>query len=278
MGKIKMINNRDTGLFISIAERPGNLGATLFNYSFEKLGMNATYLPLKLLSKDLPIAIAAIKAFHVKGCGVSMPHKSKVMKYLDRIDSQARKIGAVNTIVIKDNKLIGYNTDWEGAKRALTLLYKPKGKEVLIVGAGGAARAIIIALKSLQPKRISISNRDNKRSQQLAKEFGVSFVSWNNRNETKAQLVINATPVGMNNEEAMVIEPYLLNTVEAVMDVVVSPKPTLLIRKAMEKKKICIAGVDMATYQAEAQFELYTGKKAPHRIVKEAMKKFLTKK
>ena len=273
-----MINNRDTELFISIAERPGNLGATLFNYAFEKLRMNATYLPLKLMSKDLRVAIAAIKVFHIKGCGVSMPHKSKVMAYLDHIDSQARKIGAVNTIVIRNQKLIGYNTDWQGAKKALAPLYNPKGKEVLIVGAGGAARAIIVALKSLYPKRISITNRNNKRSKQLAKEFGVSYTFWNDRNETKAHLVINATPVGMNGEEAMLISPSLLDTAEAVMDVVVSSKPTFLIRKAKEKKKICIAGALMATYQAEAQFELYTGKQAPHQIMKVAMNRFLSKK
>jgi len=273
-----MIYNRDTKLFISIAERPGNLGATLFNHAFEKLRMNATYLPIKLLSKDLSIAISAIRAFNILGCGVSMPHKSKVMSHLDHIDSRARKIGAVNTIVVKNNKLIGYNTDWEGAKKALISTYNPKGKEVLLIGAGGAARAIIVALKTLRPKSIRISNRDNGRSKRLAEEFAVSYTSWNDRNRAQVQLIINATPVGMNNEKVMVAESYLLNAAEAVMDVVVSPKPTFLMRKAKEKGKICIAGVEMALYQAEAQFELYTGKSVSHKIMNAAMMKFLNKK
>ena len=104
--------SKDTILCISIAERPGSLGATIFNNAFEKLSLDYIYKPLLVKAKDLEIAVLAIRALCIRGCGVSMPHKIEVIQYLDKVDMTAKKIGAVNTIVNNDGTLTGYNTDF----------------------------------------------------------------------------------------------------------------------------------------------------------------------
>src|SRR5438046_2951853 len=132
---------KDTTCCISIAGSPGNFGATLFNTAFEALSLDYIYKPFRVMPEDLSKAVAGIRAFGVRGCGVSMPHKIKVLDLLDAIDPLAEEIGAVNTIVNNNGKLTGYNTDVSGAMRALKERYDVRGKSAHIIGSGGVARA-----------------------------------------------------------------------------------------------------------------------------------------
>lgn len=250
--------DRNTTVCISLAEKPGNLGATIFNTAFQELSMNYIYKPFLVHSGDLQNAILGIRALGIRGCGVSMPHKVAVMQYLDEIDPVAQEIGAVNTIVNHGGKLVGYNTDFEGVRVITKNDYKVKGKKALIVGAGGAARAVICALKENQAGEIAITTRGDEKARTLAEQFHLRFVPWNDRALVSADLLINATPVGMQKGEAAIFSDEVIQKAEAVLDVVVSATDTDLIRKAKEMNKVALPGIRMSVIQSMAQFRLYT--------------------
>ncbi len=267
---------RDTEVYISIAERPGNFGAQIFNAAFDALSLDFIYKPFKVGKYDLINAIKGIKALGIKGCGVSMPHKINILKYLDKVDVVAKKIGAVNTVVNNGGKLYGYNTDFIGAQTVLDNRYNVKGKRVFIIGAGGAARAIAIAVRTKKPRAIFITNRNEVLGKKLAKEFKLSYVSYHLKNNFKADLFVNATPVGMlPKDNESIIEKTSLVPYEAIMDVVVHPTNTLLIKYAKEFGKIFVPGSEMALHQALAQFKLYTKLEPPLESIKNSIEKFL---
>ncbi|MFH0815000.1 MAG: shikimate dehydrogenase [Candidatus Falkowbacteria bacterium] len=268
--------DRDTICCVSIAERPGNLGAAIFNAAFQELNLNYVYKPFCVFAKDLQKAINGMRAFGIRGCGVSMPHKSTVMQYLDKIDEAAKRIGAVNTIVNDDGVLSGYNTDYVGFKRALAESYAVCRKKAFIIGAGGAARAIIVALKDGGAAEIYLTNRDEQKGLDLAKEFSLHYYPFDKRAELSADILVNATPVGMApNAEELIIDKQVLVHYHACMDVVVSPRKTGLILAAEAAGKIAIHGVKMALYQGLSQYELYTKLSAPIDILQKSMQKYL---
>ncbi len=267
--------DRDTICCISIAERPGNFGATVLNATFQALNLNYIYKPFRVMASDLEDSIKGIRAFGIRGCGVSMPHKIKVMQCLDQIDDAAKRIGAVNTIINNNGVLTGYNTDYEGAKRALKETYDIRNKKALIIGAGGAARAIIVALKDSGAGEIWLTNRDEARGQELAKEFSLNYHPFATRAEFRGQLLVNATPVGMPpNGGEMIIDKLALIHYDCSMDVVVSPQETGLIQTTKELGKAVIPGFKMALYQGVAQYELYTEQEAPFDLMSENIQKY----
>lgn len=221
----------ETQLCVSIAARPGITGSKFFNNAFKKLGLNFIYKPFKVLPHQLAGFITAIKILNIRGCGVSMPHKIAVIKYLDQLDPLAKKIGAVNTIVNKNGRLKGYNTDYSGALQVIKEKYNVRGKKVLVVGAGGVARAIIVALQKLKAGKIYITNRHQTKARTLAKKFNLCYVPYKDKFRFKGDFLINATPMNINKK--------YIRHFEAAMNVV--------------------PGKLMARYQAVAQFKLYTG-------------------
>jgi len=263
--------DKDTTLCISIAEKPSNFGTTIHNSAFQALKLNFIYKAFKIEKEGLAEAIRGIKVFGIRGCGVSMPHKTRVMQYLDSIDEHAKKIGAVNTIVNDAGRLIGYNTDYYGAKMALQNSYASAGKTALIIGTGGVARAIILALKDLGAN-INLTSRDKDKAKELTREFNVGFYGGN-LEDISGDILVNATPVGMDGE-GTIVEERVLEKFKAVLDVVVL-KETPLIRKAKEKGLITIPGYKMSLYQALKQFELYTGKEAPVKVMEQSLRSLL---
>jgi len=265
---------KDTKCCISIAERPGNFGSSIFNATFQKLKLDFIYKPFKLAKKDLPRAIEAIRTLNIRGCGVSMPHKTLIHKYLDKIDPVALKIGAINTVVNEEGILTGYNTDYLGAKAALKETFSVLGKTAHIVGSGGAARAIIVALKEGGATRLTISSRNKLEAKKIAKEFNVWYCPDTKKVGENVDLLVNATPVGMApNIDDMIVSKVELLKYKAVMDVVVNPFNTKLISLAKKNNKIVIPGYKMALHQAAFQFSLYTGIKAPIDFMLKEMKK-----
>lgn len=266
--------DKETVVCISLAEKPGNLGATIFNTTFQELSMNYIYKPFLVRSGDLENAILGIRALNIRGCGVSMPHKVSVMRYLDEIDPVAKEIGAVNTIVNRGGKLTGYNTDFEGVRVITREDYRVKGKTVFLVGAGGAARAVICALKENQAGEIAITNRNDEKARQLAEQFHLRFVPWGERERESAHLLINATPVGMQGEQASAFSDEVIQKAEAVLDVVVSSTDTLLIGKAKQYGKVALPGIRMSVIQAIAQFKLYTSPDVSEKIIEKGIAAF----
>ncbi len=268
--------DRDTICCISIAERPGNFGATVLNAVFQALGLDYIYKPFRVHAEDLEDAIKGIRAFGIRGCGVSMPHKMRAMQYLDKIDGIAQRIGAINTIINDQGVLTGYNTDYEGVMRALSDTYVVVGKKVCVVGAGGAARAIIVALQDGGAQEIVLTNRDEEKGKQLAKEFSIQYHPFSGRGNITADLLVNATPVGMSpHSMEMIIDKEAIANYDACTDVVVSPQYTPLIQAMIDLKKTVIPGFKMALYQGVAQYELYTGLKVPMDLMKDNMQKYL---
>ena len=266
MKSIKITKN--TECCISIASSPGNFGSFIFNQTFKALSLDFIYKPFRVNPDNLSGSIHGIRALNIRGCGVSMPYKTIVHKYLDMIDHTAKEVGAINTIVNKNGVLTGYNTDVVGAEKALEKYYPVKDRTAHIIGAGGVARAIIVALKKNLCKEIILSNRDEKKAQKISKEFNITYCSNKMRKQIKADVFINATPVGMAPlDQKMIIDENELKKYHAIMDVVVSPIHTKLIKVAKRERKISISGYIMAIHQAAAQFTLYTGKEAPLNIM-----------
>jgi len=267
---------KETVVCISVAEKPGNFGATVFNTAFDELDMDFIYKPFLVHAKDLEGAIQGVRALGMRGCGVSMPHKMTVMQYLDTIDPSAKSIGAVNTIVNDAGKLTGYNTDFEGAKTMMTFDYSVSGKRVVVVGAGGAARALIQAAKESGAKDIVVTNRDENRGEEVAQMFCVRFSPWDERENFSGDLLVNATPVGMRPDDNPIFSKEMIGRFEALFDVVVSAQDTRIIEMARDIKMTTLPGIRMAALQGMAQFKLYTGRDISESIMKKSTERFFS--
>jgi len=270
-------NLSNNELCISIAERPGMYGTVVHNAGFKALGLNFFYKAFA--TNDVKGAIQGVRALGIRGCSVSMPFKEKVIPLLDELDLMAQRVKAVNTIVNDKGHLTGYNTDVLGIKKCLQELKISKNKKIILLGSGGVARAILVALKILKFKNITISNRTLKKGKALTKEFNVNFVEWSKRDIVEANIIINATSIGMYpNDDLFPISEENIKNAEIVIDLVASPPNTKLIQLSKKHKIISINGSELAVNQAYEQFRLYTGKKPPIKIMKKAAKKLLLKK
>jgi len=270
--------SKGTTLCISIAKYPSNFGTTLFNAAFKALRLNFLYKAFRIEAKDLKKVIDGIGALGIRGCGVSMPFKKEAIKYLDSLDEVAREIGAVNTIINNNGHLKGYNTDYYGAIEILRKVRGVSEKKVLMLGAGGVASAIASALKHKKVRGVTISNRSRQNGILFAKRWGFQFIPWQERNNSKTDLLINATPVGMapDSSQSPIKEESIANF-KIIMDVVINPLESKLIKLARHKKKEVIPGYKMSLFQAAKQFELYTKRKAPIKIMEQSLKKLLSR-
>lgn len=244
----------------------------IHNAGYKKLKIDNGFIFLRagVKPEDLKMAIDGIRALQIRGVSVTMPHKQKVMKYLDKIDKDAKRIGAVNTVVNNNGKLTGYNTDWTGALTALEQKTNVKNKKVAVIGAGGAARAIVYGLIKIGGK-VKIFNRSKEKAQQLVKDFGCDFAPIDSMDEiSKMDIIINATSVGMSDDKSIVDKKYLIKN-QIIMDAVYSPRETGLIRNAKEMGAKIVYGYEMLLYQGVEQFKLYTGFDAPVEVMRKVL-------
>lgn len=202
-----------------------------------------------------------------------MPFKKKVMPLLDDLDDAVKKIGAVNTIVNDEGHLEGYNTDWYGIEKALLEVIDLTDKKVIVIGAGGAARAALYALKR-HTKHISLYNRHEGRGRSLAEDFGLVYKGQlsdlGDGNREDYDIVINTTSVGFKTLKSPLDIGQLLPR-KVVMDIVFMPVETTLLKYAKELECTIVEGYKVSLYQAAYQFQLYTGKEAPVEVMKEAL-------
>ena len=229
---------------------------------YRALGISFAYVPFEV--DDLEGAIAGMRALGIRGLGVSQPFKQRVIQLLDAREPVAERIGAVNTIVNDGGHLVGHNTDWIGAVRALEEMCALAGARVLLVGAGGAARAIAFGLRD-RGAHMTIANRDLLKAERLAMEIGAqSAPLGETARAAEYDVAINATVLGQRDGDlASPIPEGALRAGQVVMDIVYKPVHTRLIDAARRRGALAIHGGRMLLHQAAAQFELYTGHTAP---------------
>jgi shikimate dehydrogenase len=238
-----------------------SLSPAMHNAAFAKLGINAVYVPFPVT--DLPRAVAGLRGLAIGGASVTIPFKEEIIPLLDELDPQAARMAAVNTVVNREGRLFGYNTDWLGAITALKAQTGIVGEHVLLLGAGGAARAIAFGILE-NGGRVTITDLDAPRAVALARDLAVEAIPLNALGQCPASILINATPVGMAPDlEGLPVEPELLSRFTLVMDIVYRPLLTRLLREAQMHGARTIDGLQMLIHQATAQFKLWTGKEAP---------------
>lgn len=245
------------------------LSPSMHNRAFQFTGYKGVYLAFEV--KNIKNALVSLRTLGIKGASITIPHKIEAMKYLDEVDSTALKIGAVNTIINNDGYIKGYNSDGLGAVKALYEKTVIKGKNIAVIGAGGAARAVGFSLKK-EGGRITVINRSIDKGELLAGELSGDYRPINDIGKMNCDIMINTTSVGMTPHTAeMPIKKKYLEKGMVVMDIVYNPLRTRLLSEAEKAGCITVDGVSMFVYQGVFQFELWTGIKAPADIMKRAV-------
>jgi shikimate dehydrogenase len=238
------------------------LSPAMHNAAFQALGMTDRYDAYPV--RDVRRAVDLIREKSLCGVSVTIPHKTAIAHLLDGSDGDAARIGAVNTVIREGQRLVGYNTDWIGAVRALEEVMPMGGKSILIMGAGGSARAVAYAI-GRQDARLWVANRDEARGKALARSFDGQFL-WPPAEEAPAlDAVINATPV---------LPPLLKGLLKkgmVVMDLAYGPQQTALLKEARRQGCRVVDGRRMLLFQGQEQFRLWTGKEPPLAVMEKAL-------
>jgi len=240
-----------------------SLSPLIHNAGYQALGINYAYVPFRV--SDIKQAIEGIRGLGIRGASITLPHKTSAIKYIDKIDPLAEEIGAVNTIVNDDGVLTGYNTDCDGALKALEEVTTLNGKRAVLIGSGGAALAIAVGLKAKGVKLV-VLNRTEEKAKKLAQKVNAEGSGGLDKlaEISSADILINATPVGMLPEtDRSIIPKDLLHNRLTVFDIISNPKETRLLIEAREMGCAVVYGYKMLLYQAAKQFELFTGHQAP---------------
>lgn len=261
--------NKDTQLCMSLAARPGNFGTRFHNFLYRELGLN--YIYKAFTTRDLAAAIGGIRALGIRGCAISMPFKEACIQYLDELDSSARGIMSVNTIVNSDGYLKAFNTDYTAVFTLLASARIPETTRFALRGSGGMAKAVACALKDAGFANGTIVARNEKSGAALAEQYGFAW-KRDLENETPG-LLLNVTPIGMaggTEADQLAFSEELIRAAQMVFDVVALPPETPLIRLANKLGKKTISGAEVIALQAVEQFVLYTGVRPETELVKKA--------
>lgn len=261
-----------------------SLSPLMHNSAFQHLDLDYVYVAFKVRSRELREAIIGIRNLGIKGLNVTMPHKNEVIKHLDKVGPAAKSISAVNTVLNDQGTLIGYNTDGVGAFKALKKTgLNLEGKTLLLLGAGGAGKAIAFRVAQ-EVGELIILNRTPRKAKDLARSLsrkfgkkiqGRSLSVANTKNSLQnADILINATSVGMPpSDDQSLIDPSWLTSDLYVMDIVYNPIETKLVKDAKSAGAQVIIGLEMLLYQGAASFEIWTGHPAPVEVMREAILK-----
>lgn len=251
------------------------------NAAFKHLSINAEYKLFPLQEKELPEFFKALKKNNICGLNVTVPYKQKVQPFLGKISPEAQLIGAVNTIRCSPVGLEGFNTDGDGFLKHLKddLKFNPQGRSVAILGAGGASRAVSISLARCGPKQISLYDIDKEKLLALTAHLKDNFKvvqiiasdSIEGLGTLQADLVVNATPIGMKENDPCFLSKDLINNKALFYDVVYNPKETKLLKLARELGAATANGIGMLLYQGVLAFEIWTGQTAPVEVMREAL-------
>lgn len=238
-----------------------SLSPAIMNAAFRRENVNAVYLALH--AKTLKDLLACVKEIPIHGISVTMPYKESILPFLDNTDSHTTKVGACNTVVrAQDGKLYGFNTDTAGIVRPLERrLNTLEGARILVIGAGGAARAAVFGLKE-RGAEVYILNRTAAHAKKLAHQARARIMKRPDLKKMAFDVIINATPVGMGNSRDTPLQDKEINA-RYVFDMIYDPSETRLMKLAKERGAQIIPGIEMFVHQAARQFEIWTGKPAP---------------
>lgn len=277
--------NEDTRIFAVLGDPIGHsLSPHVHNAAFRAKNLNAVYVPFRVPRTDIESALDGMRKVPFYGYSITIPHKEAVFNLTTFREEQAQRTKALNTLIPKaDGTLSGYNTDCDAALTALREVMADmeggsslSGRSVLILGAGGVARAIARGLQQSGALLI-ITNRTAAKAHALADELNCRTVDWTARNATSAEIFINCTPLGMHPDiDESPLHPSVFKPGLIVMDCVYNPETTLLIRQARERGCRVVTGVAMFVHQAARQFELFTRLPPPVEVMYEAVRKVVS--
>jgi shikimate dehydrogenase/3-dehydroquinate dehydratase type I len=244
-----------------------SLSPLMHNATFARMNIAGTYVPFCV--RDLESAVHGVRGMDIRGVSVTIPFKVSIMVYLDEVDDDAVKIGAVNTLVNDNGRLRGCNTDWMGLVQSLENVFDIKGKVFAILGAGGTARAAIYGILKKGGVPV-ILNRNTERGESLAREWGCSFYPLNEAGNVSADCLINTTSVGMMPDtEKSPVDSAILKKFPLVVDVIYNPLRTKLLRDAEIAGCITVPGLDMFVHQGAEQIKLWTGQEPPRAFMRQ---------
>ncbi len=258
----------------------------MHNAAFSSSGLNYIYLSFEVKPEEIEKALKALPVLGIKGVNLTIPHKEIAMPYMDNISEEALNVGAVNTVKVDSGVLSGYNTDVEGFLNPLSEKgWQPEGRKAVVLGAGGAARAVVFALLSSAVSEIVVANRNLERAGRLSTDMQSRFPaarvapasifdSLLFREISDSSLLVNATPLGMKGEMPLgktdCIHPGLI-----VYDLVYNPNATPLLEESGKRGADTIGGLGMLVYQGAASFRIWTSVDAPVEIMKNACEQAL---
>ena len=256
------------------------LSPHMHNAAFAALGLNAAYVPFAVSPRDLSEAVHAVRALNLRGVNITVPHKEQVLPFLDRIDPLAKRIGSVNTIVNDNGTLTGHNTDGRGFLKDIESQgFAPKNKTFLLVGSGGAGRAIAATLAWAGAKRIYLTDTDAARSRALSRRVPrsvcVPSTEWKAL-LAETDMLIHATPLGMHAGDPVLLKAQEIPSHLFVYDIIYN-RVTGLLKEAKKAKAKHSGGLGMLLFQGALAVELWTKKKAPAATMRSALLKALRK-
>ncbi|MBI2824322.1 MAG: shikimate dehydrogenase [Planctomycetia bacterium] len=253
------------------------------NAAFEQAGMNKVYLPFRIPREDLASFLDDAKELGIRGLSVTIPHKETILKKLDKVDGAVRGVAAANTVLFENGCLSGFNTDYRAAMDSLAESLEVQdassagrylqGKLALVMGAGGAGRAIAFGL-ARRGAEVVIASRTSQRAEALAKFIGCKAVDWTARHNYSVDILVNCTPLGMHpNVDETPYERHHLKPSMVVFDTVYNPESTLLIKDARSRSCTVVTGVEMFIRQAALQFKLFTSQEAPTDLMRDVLRR-----
>lgn len=250
--------NKDTVMCMSLAARPGNFGTRFHNFLYEELGLD--YLYKAFSTQDIVGAIAGVRALNIRGCAISMPFKEACIPLVDELDPSAKAIDSINTIVNTKGHLKAYNTDYIAIAQLLADHQVSPDLSFALRGSGGMAKAVACALRDAGFRHGTIIARNERTGRQLAELYGFAWQA--EVTGVQAQLLLNATPIGMPGgpeADELAYTPEQIATADVIFEVVAASEGTPLTRAAREQHKRLITGDQVFALQAVEQFVLYTG-------------------
>ena len=259
-----------------------SMSPIMHNRVFKELGMDCCYIALDIKPEGIGLFIKSLRYTNILGVNVTIPHKTAVISYLDELSEEAKVLKAVNTIKITEEKLVGYNTDVFGFEKCLEGL-DITNSSALLIGAGGAGKAVAYSLCRLNVKRLFITNRTEERARQLI-EFltdlfnkEIIFIPFSNLDSLGIiDVIVNATPLGMEGiEESLRIPGSIIGKETTAIDLVYNPPKTEFLKVAETLGAKTLNGIKMLVYQGAASFKIWTGIEPPVEIMEEAIKEYL---
>jgi shikimate dehydrogenase len=263
----------------------GNPTVEMIEAAFRHHGLHYRYINMEVASADLPDAVQGARAMGFKGFNCSLPHKVSVIQHLDGLGKSAEIMGAVNCVVQRDGKFIGENTDGKGFLESLKSLIDPAGKKIVILGAGGAARAIAVELGLAGAGQITIVNRSSERGQALSTllvdklQLDSTFVQWSDKYQIPADtdVLVNGTSIGLyDGNTTMPIDLTTLKPSMVVADVIFSPPETWLLREAKQAGCATLDGLGMIVNQGITSVDYWTGIRPEASVMRTAVEKALS--